>query len=60
MEIVIDEHSVYFLYGVCAFNFCLIMATLLFVFYLWLDIYHNRHLKKLDEIETMIEKMRLR
>jgi hypothetical protein len=34
------------------------MATLLFVFYLWLDIYHHRHLKKLDEIEHIIEGMR--
>jgi hypothetical protein len=36
--------------GISAFNFCLSMATLLFVFKLWLDVYHNRWFKKLNEI----------
>ena len=48
----------YLLWGICAFNFCLTMATLLFVFYLWIDIYHSRHLKILKDIAVEIEKMR--
>ena len=55
-----ELHGYYFLWGVCAFNFCLNMAILLFVFFLWLDVYHKRWLKKMDEMEIIIRNMRRR
>ena len=36
------------------------MAILLFVFFLWLDVYHKRWLKKMDEMEIIIRNMRRR
>ena len=43
--------------GICAFNFCLTMAVLIFVLKLWLDVYHVRWLDVLEKInEEMREK----
>ena len=37
-----NEQSINILYAVVAFCYCLNVATLLFVFKLWLDLYHKR------------------
>jgi len=54
----INESSIYFLYGVIAFCYCLNIATLLFVFYLCIDIYHRRWLEKMDKIEEIIGRIK--
>lgn len=55
-----NDYHFYILCGIVAFNFCLNLATLMFVFYLWIDIYHRKWLRKMDKIETELEKMRMK
>ena len=53
----IDETCFYIFAGITAFNFCLSLAILLFVFYLWIDIYHRKWIEKLDLLDKQIKKM---
>jgi hypothetical protein len=51
----VENYELAILIGACAFNFCLSMATLLFVFKLWLDLYHKRWFEILDVLKDLIE-----
>lgn len=44
------------LYGFCAGIFCLVMATLLISLKLWLDVYHHRWLKAIEELMDEVKK----
>ena len=46
----LNSVEINFLIGLCAFNFCLSIAILLFLLKLWLDVYHLRWLELLQEI----------
>jgi len=55
MDTLIDDRYYYSLWGIVAFNLCLNLAILIFLFYLWIDIYHRKWLMKMDRIDEKLK-----